>query len=69
MAGGGLLLIDNLVLDLGVPHVGQPLAAAHPAPTRSMRPPVVLVVAPYGQQMLFPLNGTTIVMAVGGHII
>jgi len=34
-----------------------------------MRPPVVLVVAPYGQQMLFPLNGTTIVMAVGGHII
>jgi hypothetical protein len=29
----------------------------------------VLVVAPYGQQMLFPLNATTVVMAVGGHII
>lgn len=29
----------------------------------------VLVVAPYGQEMLFPLNATTVVMAVGGHII
>jgi hypothetical protein len=29
----------------------------------------VLVAAPYGQQMLFPLNATTVVMAVGGHII
>jgi hypothetical protein len=29
----------------------------------------VLVVAPYGQEMLFPLNGTTVVMAVGGHVI
>lgn len=27
-----------------------------------------LVVAPYGQEMLFPLNTTTLVMAVGGHI-
>ncbi|MBA2559934.1 MAG: hypothetical protein H0V07_08610, partial [Propionibacteriales bacterium] len=30
---------------------------------------VVLVAAPYGQEMLFPLNATTVVMAVGGHII
>lgn len=30
---------------------------------------VVLVAAPYGQQMLFPLNATTVVMAVGGHVI
>ena len=29
----------------------------------------VLVAAPYGQEMLFPLNATTVVMAVGGHII
>ncbi len=29
----------------------------------------VLVAAPYGQEMLFPLNVTTVVMAVGGHII
>jgi len=29
----------------------------------------VLVFAPYGQEMLFPLNPTTVVMAVGGHII
>lgn len=29
----------------------------------------VLVFAPYGEQMLFPLNATTVVMAVGGHII
>jgi hypothetical protein len=28
-----------------------------------------LVVSPYGQEMLFPLNATTVVMAVGGHII
>jgi hypothetical protein len=28
-----------------------------------------LLLAPYGQQMLFPLNGTTLVMATGGHII
>lgn len=30
---------------------------------------LVLVAAPYGQEMLFPLNATTVVMAVGGHII
>lgn len=29
----------------------------------------VLVAAPYGQEMLFPLNGTTLVMAIGGHVI
>ena len=29
----------------------------------------VLVVAPYGQVMLFPLSATTVVMAVGGHLI
>lgn len=29
----------------------------------------VLVAAPYGQEMLFPLNATTVVMAIGGHII
>jgi hypothetical protein len=29
----------------------------------------VLIAAPYGQQMLFPLNATTLVVAVGGHII
>lgn len=29
----------------------------------------VLIAAPYGQDMLFPLNATTVVMAVGGHII
>jgi hypothetical protein len=29
----------------------------------------VLVAAPYGEEMLFPLNTTTVVMAVGGHII
>ena len=29
----------------------------------------VLVAAPYGQEMLFPLNATTVAMAVGGHII
>ena len=29
----------------------------------------VLVFAPYGQEMLFPLTTTTVVMAVGGHII
>ena len=29
----------------------------------------VLVAAPHGQEMLFPLNPTTVVMAVGGHII
>jgi hypothetical protein len=29
----------------------------------------VLVAAPYGQEMLFPLSATTVVMAVGGHII
>ncbi|MCW2797937.1 hypothetical protein [Nocardioides sp.] len=29
----------------------------------------VLVAAPYGQEMLFPLNPTTVIMAVGGHII
>ena len=29
----------------------------------------VLLVAPYGQEMLFPLNPTTLVMAVGGHVI
>lgn len=29
----------------------------------------VLVAAPYGQEMLFPLNATTLVMAVGGHVI
>jgi hypothetical protein len=29
----------------------------------------VLVAAPYGQEMLFPLNTTTVVMAVGGHVI
>jgi hypothetical protein len=28
-----------------------------------------LIVAPYGQEMLFPLNATTVVMAVGGHVI
>ena len=28
-----------------------------------------LVVAPYGQEMLFPLTATTVVMAVGGHVI
>lgn len=28
-----------------------------------------LVVAPYGEEMLFPLSATTVVMAVGGHII
>jgi hypothetical protein len=30
---------------------------------------LVLVAAPYGQEMLFPLNATTVVMAVGGHVI
>lgn len=30
---------------------------------------VTLAVAPYGQQMLFPLNVTTVVMATGGHAI
>ncbi len=29
----------------------------------------VLVAAPYGQEMLFPLSANTVVMAVGGHII
>jgi hypothetical protein len=29
----------------------------------------VLVCAPYGQQMLFPLSATTVVMAVGGHVV
>lgn len=29
----------------------------------------VLVFAPYGEEMLFPLNATTVVMAVGGHVI
>lgn len=29
----------------------------------------VLVAAPYGQEMLFPLNATTVVMAVGGHVL
>jgi hypothetical protein len=28
-----------------------------------------LVFAPYGEEMLFPLSATTLVMAVGGHII
>jgi len=28
-----------------------------------------LVVAPYGQEMLFPLSAVTVVMAVGGHVI
>ena len=28
-----------------------------------------LIVAPYGQEMLFPLSATTVVMAVGGHVI
>ncbi len=30
---------------------------------------VTLTVAPYGQQMLFPLSVTTVVMATGGHVI
>jgi hypothetical protein len=30
---------------------------------------VTLVASPHGQEMLFPLTGATIVMAVGGHII
>jgi hypothetical protein len=30
---------------------------------------VTLVVSPYGQEMLFPLTGATVVMAVGGHVI
>jgi hypothetical protein len=30
---------------------------------------VTLVAAPYGQQMLFPLNTATVVMAIGGHAI
>ena len=30
---------------------------------------VTLTVAPYGQQMLFPLTFTTVVMATGGHVI
>ena len=30
---------------------------------------LVLVVAPYGQEMLFPLDATTVVMAVGGHVV
>jgi hypothetical protein len=30
---------------------------------------VTLAVAPYGEQMLFPLNATTVVMATGGHLI
>ncbi len=29
----------------------------------------VLVAAPYGQEMLFPLSAPTVVMAVGGHVI
>jgi hypothetical protein len=29
----------------------------------------VLIAAPHGQEMLFPLNATTVVMAVGGHAI
>ena len=29
----------------------------------------VLIVSPYGQEMLFPLSAITVVMAVGGHII
>lgn len=29
----------------------------------------VLLVAPYGQEMLFPLSAVTLVMAVGGHVI
>jgi len=29
----------------------------------------VLVFAPHGQEMLFPLSATTVVMAVGGHVI
>jgi hypothetical protein len=28
-----------------------------------------LIVSPYGQEMLFPLTGATVVMAVGGHVI
>ena len=30
---------------------------------------LVLVAAPYGEEMLFPLEATTVVMAVGGHVI
>jgi hypothetical protein len=30
---------------------------------------VTLIASPHGQEMLFPLTGPTIVMAVGGHII
>ncbi|MGH8904045.1 MAG: hypothetical protein ACRDYA_20795 [Egibacteraceae bacterium] len=30
---------------------------------------VTLLVSPFGQQMLFPLNATSIVMATGGHLI
>jgi hypothetical protein len=30
---------------------------------------ITLVLAPYGQAMLFPLNAATLVMAIGGHVI
>lgn len=30
---------------------------------------LVLVISPYGQEVLFPLNGTTVVMAIVGHLI
>jgi hypothetical protein len=30
---------------------------------------LVLAVSPLGQQMLFPLNGVTVIMATGGHMI
>ena len=30
---------------------------------------LTLAVTPLGQQMLFPLSGTTVVMAAGGHAI
>jgi hypothetical protein len=61
--GGGLALAFTALGGRGV-RVGMVYGLAVCAGLLA-----VLVVTPFGQQMLFPLNATTVVMAVGGHLI